>query len=261
MSIANVLGLFAHPDDETIMAGGALAMLHAQGVRTHVASATRGEGGEVGEPPVVADRSQLGAAREAELRCAAQALGLTSLHFLGYVDPEVGPQEELAPFAADFPALVEQLARLIAALRADVVLTHGPDGEYGHPAHSLMHRAALQAVRQRAPQALLYSVSASVPGLEEDRIWNASRTAHLALDITPWAGAKLAAMECHVSQHALFKRRRNLQTVPQALRRVESFYREWPPCGEAPPADPFADLLRAAGAQAVDRSAPDQGSP
>ncbi len=253
MRIQNVLGLFAHPDDETVFCGGTLAMLHAQGVQTHLVCATRGEGGEAGEPPVVTNRSDLGMAREAELRCAAAALGVTSLVFLDYRDPEVGPDNALSPFTDDFETLAAQFARLIAITHADVVLTHGPDGEYGHPAHRLIHRAALAAIRRRAPATLGYSLAATVPGIE-DHIWNSSRLAHLTLDITPWAEAKIAAMECHVSQHALFKRRRQLQTVREALRVIESFYREWPVVGPGLPDDAFAALLRAAGAQEIPRT-------
>jgi len=245
--ITSVLGVFAHPDDETIMAGGALAMLHTRGVPTHLVCATRGEGGERGDPPVVADQAALGPAREAELRCAAGELGVTSLTLLGYVDPVVGPDGELSPFAADFDELAARIADLIAGCRAAVVLAHGPDGEYGHPAHRLIHRAVLAAVQTYAPATLFYSVAAGVPGIE-DHLWNASRTAHLALDIDPWLAAKIAAMLCHRSQHALFKRRRGLARVEDAPRHVESFYREWPPAGDGPPEDAFADLLRAAGA-------------
>ena len=69
-----VLAVFAHPDDETILAGGILAMLAEQGATLHLLLATRGEGGEPGEPPLT-ERSQLGMVREAELRCAAEKLG------------------------------------------------------------------------------------------------------------------------------------------------------------------------------------------
>jgi N-acetylglucosamine malate deacetylase 2 len=44
----NVPAFFAHPDDETLMAGSALMLLARQGARLHY----YGEGGEVGEPPV-----------------------------------------------------------------------------------------------------------------------------------------------------------------------------------------------------------------
>jgi LmbE family N-acetylglucosaminyl deacetylase len=42
MTRHSALCFFAHPDDETIMIGGTLAMLHAVQVSTHVVCATRG---------------------------------------------------------------------------------------------------------------------------------------------------------------------------------------------------------------------------
>ncbi len=246
--ILSVVGCFAHPDDETVMAGGTLALLAARGVRTHVICATRGEGGETGEPPLVTDRALLGAVREAELRCALAALGVGGLTLLDYVDPDVGPDNTLSPFTADFDALVSRIAAALRAAEADVVLAHGPDGEYGHPAHRLIHAATAAAVARLQDRAVcFYSVAAAVPGID-DHLWNTSRMAHLALDITPWAAAKLAAMECHATQHALFKRRRQLRHVREALRRTESFYREWPVVEDGSPEDGFAALLRTAGA-------------
>ncbi len=48
----NILAFFAHPDDETMLCGGTLALLARAGARVHLLIATRGEGGENGEPPV-----------------------------------------------------------------------------------------------------------------------------------------------------------------------------------------------------------------
>ncbi len=59
-----VLAFFAHPDDETILIGGTLALLARLGAEVHYLIATRGEGGEVGGPPVC-ERSQLGLVRSA----------------------------------------------------------------------------------------------------------------------------------------------------------------------------------------------------
>lgn len=244
--IHSAVCFFAHPDDETILAGGIIALLTRHGIPVHVVCATRGEGGEMGEPPVVARRDQLGAAREAELRCAVRALG-ASLTLLDYVDPAIGPDDVLSAFDAD-PAALARLCMHIARQRqADLILTHGSDGEYGHPAHRLIHQAVLSGARAELPDTLVYSVAALVPDIE-DRLWNRSEPAHLALDIRPWADAKLAAMQCHVSQHALFKRRRHLSDVSAALRSVESVRRQWPITRDEPPEDAFADLLRQAGA-------------
>lgn len=242
----SVLMIGAHPDDETMLTGGTLALLSSQGVQVHILCATRGEGGELGEPPVCS-REEAGAVREGELRCAARELGAASVTFLGYVDPLVGPDEELYPFEADFDTLAGQILAAIRRLRPDAVLTHGQDGEYGHPAHQLLHRAARAAISRMAHPPLLYSFAAQVPGIE-DHIWNENDPAHLALDIRPWLDAKERAALCHVSQQGLFLRRHPGQTIREALRTIEGFHRHHPPVMDGYPRDPFADLLRAAGA-------------
>ncbi|RMF81543.1 MAG: PIG-L family deacetylase [Chloroflexi bacterium] len=246
MMLKSVVCYFAHPDDETVLAGGIINLLVKQGVHVHLVCATRGEGGELGEPPVVARQELLGAVRERELRCAANALG-ASVTVLDYVDPVVGPDEVLYPFDADFDTLAKQFGDIARRRAADVILTHGADGEYGHPAHQLVHRAALHGVRAQSPKTLIYTVAALVPTIE-DKLWNTNEPAHLALDIRPWAEAKIAAMECHVSQHALFKRRKRLKTVREALRTTESVRRQWPETHGEQPDDAFATLLRDAGA-------------
>ena len=245
--LQSVVCFFAHPDDETILAGGMIALMSQQRVPVHIVSATRGEGGELGDPPVVKSQEGLGAARERELHCAARALGATA-STLGYIDPRIGPDDALYPFDADFESFVHQVARVLGERRADLILTHGAAGEYGHPAHQLVHHAVSQAVERLYPNALLYSVAANVSGYL-DRLWNQDEPAHLALDIRPWSQAKLEAMECHRSQHALFKRRKNLDAVADALRTIESARRVFPILEDGESAnDPFTGLLIAAGA-------------
>ncbi len=242
----SILVIGAHPDDETMLVGGTLALLSQHGVPIHLVCATRGEGGEVGEPPVCS-RDELGAVRDQELRCAAQALGLRSVTLLNYIDPLVGPDEALFPFECNYETLVGQIRDAIQKVDAEVVLTHGSDGEYGHPAHQLLHWAARDAVHHSSLNPLFYSFAASVPGIE-DRLLNDSDPAHLAIDVRPWLDQKEAAAVCHFSQHALFKRRKNALTIREVLRTTESFHRHLPPVDEGYPQDPFAALLRAAGA-------------
>ncbi len=256
-SLRGVLYIGAHPDDETIMAGGMLAMLHARGVPTFIICVTDGRGGESGGISEAEEsREALARIRGEEFRCAAAALGVagatgstsaTGAILLNYEDPVIGPGEELYGFTVDEETLIQQIVQQITERGVDVVLTHGSDGEYGHPAHIQVHRAVKRAVCEYVPHVLLYSTSAQIPGVE-DRIMNASDPAHFVLDITPWSEAKLEAMLCHRTQHALFKRRRKLATVREAIRFTESVHRHWPPLkhGETPD-DPFAALLLAEG--------------
>ncbi len=248
MKLQSVIFFGAHPDDETIMTGGTLAMLHAQGVPVHVICMTDGRGGESGGVPGADTPDTLAQVRLEELRCAALVLGVAGLTWLGYTDPVIGPDDQLFGFAADETTLALQIAMLIRERAADVALTHGSNGEYGHPAHIQVHRAVMRAVREQVPDTIVYGVAARVPTIE-DRLWNASDPAHFALDVTPWSDAKLAAMVCHHTQHELFKRRRKLQDVREAIRLVEAFHRHWPAVPEADsPQDAFAALLREAGA-------------
>ncbi len=247
-TLAHVLFVGAHPDDETVMAGGTLAMLAARGVAVTVLCATDGRGGEDGGVPEALTPEGRARVREGELRCAADALGVRQVLLLGYVDPPIGPDETLYPFTDDEETLIAQIAAIIRQTRAQVILTHGSDGEYGHPAHVQVHRAVLQAVREYAPEVWVYGVAGHLPDVA-DRLWNVSDPAHLALDITPWFEAKHAAMLCHRTQHALFKRRRHLRTVREAVRTRETFHRHHPPVPMGTlPDDPFAAMLLAAGA-------------
>lgn len=243
----NILAFFAHPDDETLLAGGSLALLARQGHAVHFLCATRGEGGEVGEPPLCSI-AELGSVREQEMICAVRALGGRSLTFLDYEDPRVGPEGELFPYATDLTRLAGQVAASIQQFSAQVVFSHGSNGEYGHPAHRLTHQAARIAVESLAPSApLLYTVSANFPGHPRPRLANQDDPAHLVLDISPALAAKTAAALCHRTQNALFVRRSSQEqgrplTVPEVIQRVESLHRACPPDGLAAP-DPVAFAL------------------
>jgi LmbE family N-acetylglucosaminyl deacetylase len=253
----NVLCLVAHPDDETILCGGTLALLAARGVAVHVACLTRGEGGELGEPPLT-DREHLGDVREQEMVCAVGKLGGKSLTFLGYADPVVGPDNKLFAPAHDPTMLAGQIVAAIKQFKVDVVFTHGSNGEYGHPAHVLMHQMTLAAVASLRQEAetqpafpnhlatqppLFYTLAASFPDHPYPRLANADDAADLVLDVSAMLDKKEAAALCHKTQNALFVRRRSQEwgrpvTVREALLAVESLHRVF-----GSPGDELAQLL------------------
>ena len=141
----NILVFVAHPDDETMLAGGTLRLLVASNNQVHLVCATRGEGGENGNP-VVCSREMLGAFREKEMECAADALGVYTLTWLDYIDPQPGSANDLYGFVEDLDELSERIIGLIEKYRIDVIITHGSSGEYGHPAHIQCWKASLAAV-------------------------------------------------------------------------------------------------------------------
>jgi LmbE family N-acetylglucosaminyl deacetylase len=231
--MVNILAFFAHPDDETMLTGGTLALLRRSGARVHFLCATRGEGGEAGEPPLCT-AAELGDVRERELVCAVQSLGGASLTFLDYVDPRVGPDEQLFAYTQDLTFLAGQLAASIRQFRAGAVISHGSNGEYGHPAHVLTYQAtrlAVESLGEAAP--LFYTVSAVFPEHPRPRLTNKDDPAHLILDVTPALPEKTEAALCHRTQHALFVRRPSREagrqlTVPEVILPVESLHRVYP---------------------------------
>lgn len=246
----SLLCLIAHPDDETILCGGTLALLAARGIDVHVACLTRGEGGEMGEPPLC-DRAQLGEVRERELVCAIGKLGGKSLTFLGYVDPVIGPGEALGAPPHDPAMLSGQIIASLRQAQAQALLTHGSDGEYGHPAHKLMHTLALVAAASLGDEApLVYSFAASYPEHPYPRLANASDPADVVVDVSAYLDQKEAAARCHATQNALFVRRRSeaagrLMTVREVLLAEEAFRRQWP--AQAAAGDIFLKWLQRRG--------------
>ena len=221
----------AHPDDE-LYAAGLLAALAERDVRIHLVCLTRGEGGTLGNPPV-ATRETLGTVREAELRRSAAALGITSLELLGYVDPltdgkarapEVEPKD-----------LSRQVSLIARRLQAEAILTHGSNGEYGHPAHRLVHEAVSQSGNGEGP--VLYTFNAAAPGID---LWggvNRDDPADLIFDSTPVREAKLRAFDAHISQHTLWLRPGGPATLDEHVRHnaVWETFRRHGPAGNPDP--------------------------
>ncbi len=119
--------VLAHPDDESFGTGGILAKYAAEGVETHLVTATRGERGWMGDEKDDPGLDALGKIRTGELQAAAQVLGLREVNFLDYID---GDLDQADPAQA-IGKIVTQLRRV----KPQVVVTFDPFGSYGHPDH------------------------------------------------------------------------------------------------------------------------------
>lgn len=180
-----LLLLLAHPDDETFGPGGTIARYSREEVEVYLASATKGEAGMVGDPPVT-DREHLGEVRAAELLCAAGILGIRRVTFMGFLDGRLRdtPRE----------SILEKAVEQIRWFRPHVVLGFGPDGVSRHPDHIVMSEVAFEAFAAAADPARF-------PGQLEGRI-------------TPWAAWKLYQYE--VAQEILDRWGVPLAGVPEA---------------------------------------------
>ena len=146
--VEKLMAILAHPDDESLGNGGMLARYAAEGIETHLVVATRGELGWPGKASEYPGQEALGQLREAEVRAAAQVLGLQSVSFLDYLDGEL-----------DKVHSAEAIARIVGSLRLvrpDVVVTFGPFGSYGHPDHIAICQFTTAAIVEAANQQSLY---------------------------------------------------------------------------------------------------------
>lgn len=123
--LGTILTIWAHPDDETFMAGGILAAAARNGQLVHCVTATRGEHGVQDESRW--PQATLGATRSSELAAALQELKITSHEWLTYEDGECAGVSAMEP--------ARKLAELIEQHKPDTIITFPPDGVTGHPDH------------------------------------------------------------------------------------------------------------------------------
>ncbi len=143
-----LLASLAHPDDESFGPGGTLALYADQGTEVHLICATRGEVGTV-DPEFLREFEDVAALRQAELDCAAQALGIHKVHMLGYRDSGMpGTRDNShrhALVTAPLSEVANRLIRIIRKVTPQVVITFDPIGGYFHPDHIRMHEATVEA--------------------------------------------------------------------------------------------------------------------
>ncbi|GAA1353134.1 PIG-L deacetylase family protein [Streptomyces beijiangensis] len=208
MPVPSLLAVFAHPDDESLSAGGVLACHAAAGARTAVVTATWAAGTQ----------------RAGELAESLRILGAGKPRLLGYADARV-PQS--APGCARFcdAPLDEAVRRLVAHIREfrpDILVTHDAYGGLpGHPDHVHTHRVTVLAAHAAGlgllyldagapwqPNALYLATHphSTVPLLRE--VIGARKAVYsvpdeqvtATVDVRPWMERKIAAVLAHRSE-------------------------------------------------------------
>ena len=231
--------VLAHPDDESLGTGGTLAKYAAEGVETHLLTATRGERGRFGDHGERPGLEVVGQTREAEPRAAAKELGVCEVTVLGYPD---GGVDSVDPILAR-QAIAEHLRRV----KPHVVITFGPDGAYGHPDHIAISQLATAAVvhaADREPavsklyyiawgaptwaayQAALKKLTTVVDGVERRVTAYPDWYITTRIDTSEMWPVVWRAVQCHRTQMSIYA---NLASLPlehhRALWGVQEFYR------------------------------------
>ncbi|MGW2368784.1 PIG-L deacetylase family protein [Streptomyces sp. NPDC001667] len=208
MPVPSLLAVFAHPDDESLSAGGVLARHAAAGARTAVVTATW-----------AADTP-----RAAELAEALRILGAGKPRMLGYADARVPRSAPGRVRFCDAP-LDEAVGRVVAHIREfrpDIVITHDAYGGLpGHPDHVHTHRVTMLAAQAAGlgrlypdagapwqPRALYLATHphSAVPALRDvigvrKAVFSVpDEQVAATVDVGPWLERKIAAVLAHRSE-------------------------------------------------------------
>ena len=156
--LGTILGVWAHPDDETYLTAGLMARAVRNDSRVVCVTATRGEGGSMDEERW--PKATMGEVREQELMRCFAILGVTEHVWLDLPDIDMDtplPEEG----AGKIRALMEEV-------QPDTVLTFGPDGMTDHAGHKSVSRWTTEAFDQVAkPGARLYYATMTPEWAEE----------------------------------------------------------------------------------------------
>ena len=166
---SRALVLAAHPDDESAMAGGTIALLARSGCRVEVLVATGGEASQ----GTAASVGEIAAARRQEVAAACGVLGASVFKLLGYPD---GALEE------SIDAVASDISDAIELLKPDLVIA-----PWWMDAHS-DHRTLCRALgRAEVPDATTLWLGEIWTPLHPNRL----------VDISAMVDVKRQALEAH----------------------------------------------------------------
>ncbi len=231
-SLGTILGVWAHPDDETWTSAGIIMKAVANGQRVVCVTATRGELGSQDLnkwPP-----KTLGAVRQKEMAAALQLLGINEHYWLDYPD---GACDQV-----DSKAAQGQLEKIIHKVMPDSILTFGLDGLTGHPDHQTVGKWARATATNIKPSLPVYEAAVLAEqyeafGKDSDKLLNIyfntsqpqtihNKDADIFLRLSPeLLDRKITVLRAHLSQYEILLNYLKTGKVSPQLLQVECFRR------------------------------------
>jgi N-acetyl-1-D-myo-inositol-2-amino-2-deoxy-alpha-D-glucopyranoside deacetylase len=201
-----LLFVHAHPDDESLWSGVAIAQHVLAGDTVHVLTCTLGEEGEVipaatrrfelapDAPREGAAGGELAGLRAHELGAAVATLGARGVMLSDLVGRSVrdsgmagSPASRHADafVAAPLHELAEGVAAFIDEEAVDEVVSYERNGGYGHPDHIRAHQLACAAARASRRRPSLWGIVLPREWALEDRQWLATHVDDPAAVVPP----------------------------------------------------------------------------
>ena len=209
---SDILVVIAHPDDE-VFASGTICLCAEKGFRIAFVCATDGEGGSHDLLFSMSDL-RLGEIRRQELMLSARVLGASEVCFLG--QPDIALPDAEGDGSWDQPSLITTLGNIIRQQNPELILTHGPRGGYGHPAHRLLYRCVAAAAQAVSFAGSIFSFCGKVDGAFFS--WHFDQPSDVLVDARTFLPRRAASLSYHQTQVAYFVQ----PHFPRSVRRLAS---------------------------------------
>jgi hypothetical protein len=139
--------------------------------------------------------------------------------FLGQAD--VADPDGVGPGSWDQPNLIGALGGIIKQNDPGLILTHGPLGGYGHPAHRLVYSCVIAAAHAASFSGSIFSFSGQVKRAFFS--WHFDQPSDVFVDARDFLDRRVASLSCHESQRSFF-----LQPYfPKTIRKYASALFGW----------------------------------
>lgn len=135
--LGSIMGIWAHPDDESWSSAGIMAAAGENGQSVSVLCATNGDAGQTANETSWS-QVKLRDIRKEELRRALAAVGVQDYTFLDYEDGKLD--------RIDSQIAIEAIIKHIKAFSPDTILTFEENGITGHGDHRTISTWARQAI-------------------------------------------------------------------------------------------------------------------
>ena len=209
---SDVLVVIAHPDDE-VFVSGTLCLFAENGFKTTLICATDGEGGS--RDLLYSESTlQLGEIRRRELTLSSWMLRVGELWFLGQPDTLTPDAEDASGW--DQSTFVSSLGHFIRQCNPKLILTHGPRGGYGHPAHRLVHRCVMTAAQNVSFVGSIFSFCGQVG--QAFFSWHFDQPSDVLIDARAFLRRRAASLSYHQTQLNYFVQ----PHFPRSLRKLAS---------------------------------------
>ena len=199
-----LLALFAHPDDETIVAP-VLAAYARQGVKVYLMVATDGRMGIMPHAGIPAG-DELARVRHGEVECAAKELGIEPPMWIGLPDAGLAAIKPAVAYPGEpLDKLAVELRKQIDELDPQVIISWGPEGAYGHPDHRLVGDVAMQVFQEghaRTKGRQLYWIGYPPERVANAPLWHVSRIT-ICFDAAIFASLPLSSLPLMAAVNAV----------------------------------------------------------